>query len=276
MAEGSTPALSAHDAAMVAKVEAAHAQNVQASTPTPIGQAPAGAPPAAPEAAPKVKPDDVPEKFWDAATGQVRMAELLKAHAELESARGKPAESKPAEGTPPAEGSAEEAAKAAKLDIAVLETEFAETGALTEASYKALEAAGFGKDVVDTYIAGQVALAAQRDAEGFALAGGKDQYTAMTAWAQTNMSPADVAAFDAAVTGSPAQMKQAITALKAQYVAANGNVPNLNTGIPAASSGETAFQSRAEVTAAMRDSRYRADPAYRALVERRIGLMDSF
>jgi hypothetical protein len=193
---------------------------------------------------------------------------LLKSYTELESTRVKPE-------IPPAPPETPQVPPS-KIDTASMAREFADTGALSEARYAELAASGVDKATVDSYIAGQLALATARDSEGFNLAGGKEAYTAMAAWAQANMSADDLAAFDSAVTGSPAQMRQAITALKSQYTAANGSIPQLNNGVPSGSGGETAFASRAEVTAAIRDSRYRADPAYRSMVERRIGLMEVF
>lgn len=203
-----------------------------------------------------------------------------------------PVDAKPAEVTPPDQKPAEaeqkpaeeqaatdEAAKAAEsagLDMASLNTEFATTGTLSEASFEALSKVGIDKATVESYIAGQVALAAQRDTEGFSLVGGKEQFDTMAAWAATNMSDADREAFNASVSGSPAQMKQAVLGLKASYEAAMGSDPSLVRGAGAPSAGVTPYASRAEVVAAMKDSRYQNDPAYRALVEQRIGLMDSF
>lgn len=165
----------------------------------------------------------------------------------------------------------------AKPDVAALTKEFAETGSLSEASYAALESAGLTKDVVDSYIAGQVALAAQRDAVGYSHVGGKEAFTAMATWAASALAPADVEVLNRGLSGSDAEMKAAVLSLKAQYEAANGKAPQLTTGSGAgANEAATPFASRAEVTAAMRDPRYKNDPAYRATVEWRVGLMENF
>lgn len=248
---------------MVAKVDAL------AATFQPPGAAPAAAP---------ARPEHIPEKFWDASTGTARVDEMAKAYAELEKVR--------AGTTPPAPPAAQptDPAKApdgapAGVDYAALTTEFTEKGALSEASYKLLADKGIPKEVVDSYIESQkVAAQATTQAavsEAHGLAGSAEAYSAMLDWAATNLSAAEQAAFDKAVVGDPANRKQAIVALKAQYQAARGSAPNLLSG-EGASSGVGAFQSRAEVTAAMRDPRYKADPAYRADVERRIGAMAVF
>lgn len=243
-------ALSPHDAAMAAKVDELDAALKGTPQPAPVVppvEPPKDEAPATPPASetPPVEPPKEPAKPETPPEGETPE-------------------------TPPAEA-------AGKLDLSVLEQEFATAGALSEDSYKLLETAGIPKDRVDAYIAGQLALAAAHDAEGFALAGGKEQYQAMGEWARVNLPPAEVQAFDDAVTsGDSAKMKQAILALKSQYAEAAGSMPQLNNGIPAGTGGESAFASRAEVTAAMRDPRYGRDPAYRAMVERRIGLMDVF
>jgi hypothetical protein len=272
------PEPSAHDAAMAAKVDAA-VQNANVSVSTPMGVTPAGATPApAPDAKPR--PEHIPEKFWDAAKGEVNVEAMAKSYVELEKTRtpaqepAKEPAKEPAQADP---AKAAEAVAAAKLDMSTLQQEFQAGGKLSDDSYAKLAAAGFDKAVVDAHIAGQVALAQQRDSEGFNLAGGQESFGKMTAWAQTALAPADIEAFNSAVTGTPAQMKQAITALKAQYEAAVGKDPALVSGGSAGdNSGEQPFASRAEVTTAMRDSRYKADPAYRAMVERRVGLMENF
>jgi hypothetical protein len=265
--ENQTPPLSAHDQAMVAKVDQVDAA-AKAQQGIQQPQAPA-------EAAKPQRPEGVPEKFWDAEKGVVNTDALLKSYTELESAKGKAPAETPKEG----EKTPEEAAKAladAKVDVQSMSTEYAEKGQLSEQSYAKLAEAGFPKEVVDSYIAGQEALAAQRGQEGFKLAGGEDQFKAMATWAVQALPQAEIDAFNASMDGSPAQMKQAILGLKAQFEAANGKDPQLVQGNSGGNSPTGAFASRAEVTAAMRDPRYKADPAYRADVERRVGLMDNF
>jgi hypothetical protein len=265
--------VSAHDAAMIAKVDANSAV-VDQSQPTPLGTAPPGTP--APLAEGAKRPDNVPEKFWDAATGKVNTEALLASYVELEKVKpGTPAAGdKPPEGTP---DPAAAAITAAKLDAGALSQEWAATGSLSAESYKALETAGFGKDIVDTYIAGQVALANERDNKGFVLAGGKESFDKMASWAVSALTPAEVEVLNAGLAGNEAQMTQSITALKARYEASFGKDPVLTQGNASGTlSGEQPFESRAQVTEAMRDPKYRADPAYRAMVERRIGLMQVF
>lgn len=154
--------------------------------------------------------------------------------------------------------------------------EFAETGALSDESFAALEKMGLPRNVVEAYAAGVQALNEKAANEAFDLVGGKDQYAKMADWARTNLSQADREAYDASVQGTQAQQKQAILALKAQYEATFGGEPTLLRGRTGAAEGAGAFASRAEMSAAMRDQRYGRDPAYRADVARRISLMSDF
>jgi hypothetical protein len=268
MPEG-TEGLSAHDLAMAAKVDQLHASFQPAKEPA--------TPPAS---QPVARPEHIPEKFWDAEKGVAKVDEMAKSYAELERGKAAPA-------APPADPAAQAAAEAAKaagaagagVDFTSFTNEFATNGKLGDESYAALEAKGIPKAVVDEFIASKQAAAEAATqvatSEAFELAGGKDAYSSMLNWAAVNLSPADAAAFDTAVVGDSASRKQAITSLKAQYSKAFGTPPKLVNGDGAAVNAE-AFQSRAEVTAAMRDPRYKADAAYRATVERRIGAMPVF
>lgn len=264
------PNLSPHDAAMVAKVD-----SLQATY-----NPPAPAAPAAPTVTPR--PEHIPEKFWDAAKGVANVDAMAKSYAALEKERSKsvaPPVTPPV--APPADPNAPPATPGA-VDYAAITAEFTTNGALSEESYAKLEADGKPRAMVDAFIAGQVAaakVAAYEEqaatTEAFTLAGGQDAYTNMVSWAKANLSADDQAAFDDAVTGTAASRKQAIVALKAQYSAARGSDPKLIAGEGASAPGQ-AFQSRAEVTQAMKDPRYKSDPAYRDAVMRRLDAMQTF
>jgi hypothetical protein len=245
---------SAHDKAMVAKADALSGD--QPSTPS--------------------RPDYVPEKFWDAEAGQVRVEDLLKSYTELEKAKSAPAQEPPAD----AAKTAEEAAKAAgadtsKVDFNALSAEFAQNGALSPEAYQKLESAGLNKDLVDQFIAGQVALAQVQTQEAYGLVGGEQQYTQMLDWAVKNLSKEDQAAFDRAVVADSASRKQAIVALKAQYEAAVGRDPKLVFG-GSGNAATSAYQSRAEMVRDMSDPRYRNDPAFQKMVQQRLAVSDIF
>jgi len=266
---------SEHDKAMAAVVD-----NASASLNAQLGQQPAQPP------TPPQRPAHVPEKFWDAEKGQVRVDDLLKSYGELERGRSQPPAQAPAQ-QPPANQPAADAAKAAedaaraagvdtsKVDFAGMSQHFYENGSLSEDHYKALEGAGISRELVNDFIAGQEARASLAVMEAHKLVGGEEQYRQMVTWAATNLPQAERDAFDAAVMGTPAQRNMAISALKARYAEAVGSAPNLVRGASSVPGGD-AFQSTAEVVAAMSDPRYAKDPAYRASVERRLAASSVF
>lgn len=252
-----------YDAAMIAAADkrAADAAALASGTPPPPAKA--------------EKPEGVPDKFWNAEKGEVNYADWSKSTAELEKklSQGKPPETPPA-GTPP--DAAAEALKGKGLNVSEFNTEFAEKGELSPDSYAKLETAGFDKTTVDSYIAGQKALAEQYDATAYEVVGGAENYAKEVTWAKSNMTPAESAAFNEAVTsGDRAKLKLAVAGLHQAYTKANGSEPALLNG-SASAPPQGGFRSRAEQSAAINktDERgrqlYRIDPAYRADVEKRI------
>jgi hypothetical protein len=260
-----------HDAAMIAKVDA-KAAAIQAE----LGGNPNGTPAGQvtpPADGAKQRPDNVPEKFWDAAKGVVNVEAMLKSHSELEKKLG----AGPAAGTPDAMQAAQAAVTAAKLDMGTLTQEFAKDGKLGDASYAALAAAGIDKAVVDQFIAGQMAVAKSAEVALMDSVGGEAAWNSMAAWANANLQASDHEAFNAAVNKGGDTAKLAMAGLKAKYEAANGVQPKLVSGAAAAgNTGVQPFASRAEVTEAMRNPKYRSDPAYRANVIARIDAMEVF
>lgn len=220
------------------------------------------------------KPEGLPDKFWNAEKGEADYTGLAKSYSELEKKLGAPAAPvvKPAEGQPdPVADAAKAAAEKAGIDFSALQTEYAEKKALSPETYAALAAKGFAKGDVDTYIAGKQAQADAYDSAAFTAAGSEEAFKQMSSWASNSMKPAEIEAFNTAVTsGSVETMKLAVAGLRASYEAAKGKDPTLITGTNA-SGGDVGYASMAEQKVAQRDPRYKADPAYRASVERKIG-----
>jgi len=243
------------------------------------------APAQAPEKAPAGNGQDnrpgwLPEKFKSP-------EELAKAYAELEQKLGQ--RQAPAEGDqggqPEHQGQdaeqqmqqATEALKVAGLDITPFSEEFARDGKLSDDSYAKLAEAGFSREVVDTFIRGvqaeqnSVQEMAEKDvAEIKALAGGEDAYLQMIQWAATALSPEEIQAFDSLTeTGNKDVIKMAVAGLVARWQAAEGKEPELI--LDGRKPGQDVFRSVAEVTAAMRDPRYKTDEAYRNDVIAKLG-----
>lgn len=239
------PGTAEHDAAMLARAEAAG-----------IGKK------EEPAAGGEQRPAWLPEKFKSA-------EDLAKAYAELE---GKQSQSKPVVADDATQRAAEDKAKAAGVDMSTLTDEFQKAGKLSDETYAALAAKGFDKAAVDTYIAGAQARADAYDQVAFKAAGGsKEELSKITLWAQANMKPDEIAAYNKAVTSGDADfMGLAVGNLKARYDAANGSDPAKLEVPNGGSAGAGGFASVGEMKAAMRDPRYRTDAAYRAGVEAKV------
>jgi len=150
------------------------------------------------------------------------------------------------------------------LDVSKYNNEFAQTGQLSEASYKELEGMGLPKAIVDAYIEGQKSLANSFVADVQSSVGGAEAYTQILTWAKTNLSQEEITAFNnVCENGNIPQVKLAVAGIKAKYEAANGKDPNLTRGDKGGSPAVGGFRSYAEVTQAMSDPRYQTDPAYR-------------
>lgn len=150
------------------------------------------------------------------------------------------------------------------------EKEFAETGTLSEESFKALEERGLPRHVVETYLNGLRAMAEQQAQAIYNIVGGQDNYQAMIQWAASNLSEDEIETFNQAVIGTPAQAKLAVEGLYARFVRANGNPPKtMVMGAGGASSGGV-YASRQQLIEDMNDPRYHKDPAFRAEVHRKL------
>ena len=222
------------------------------------------------------RPDWLPEKFKDA-------EQMAEAYAHLEKKLGG---EEPAEQAQPEEASEEvseqadasdvkEAVENAGVDFDSLQNEYNEQGGLTEASLAKLEEAGFSQDLVNSWIKGQEALAANYQSSIYESVGGEEAYGQMIDWAGDNLSQAEAAAFDRAVSsGDLDVVKLAVSGLRSQYQAAEGAAPTLVSESQSASSTGGVFNSWAEVTQAMGDARYQSDKAYRQQVSAKIGRSD--
>lgn len=218
------------------------------------------------------RPDWLPEKFKSA-------EQMAEAYANLESKLGsnEQAQETPEESTtePTEQAEASEVKQAvenAGVDFDALQSEYNEQGGLTEDSYAKLEEAGFSQDLVNSWIQGQEALASNYQSAVFDSVGGEEAYGDMTSWAQDNLSAGEIQAFDKAVTSGDLDMvKMAVTNLQSKYQAAEGTDPTLLSEGQSSNSTGGVYGSWAEVTAAMNDTRYESDVAYRQQVSAKIG-----
>lgn len=263
-----------HDAAMAAKFDAA--QSAAVATPSTPASTPAG------------KPANVPDKFWDAEKGSVRLDDLLNSYTSLEGKLGgkQPA---PVEGgkQPPAEapaGSAQASAEALAqvgLDYNKYAESYAANGKLSDADYAEMAAKNIPRAVVDAHIA---ALVKSAESEASALrssvfeaVGGEESYGKMSEWAKANVPKDQLEAYNRVVdSGDINSIRLAVSGLHAKYTAAVGSEPNLLGGSAPGNASGDVFKSTAQLVEAMKDPRYSRDPAYRAEIEARLARSNNF
>lgn len=164
----------------------------------------------------------------------------------------------------------QDAVENAGIDFDVLQQEYNELGGLSEDAYAALAEAGFSESLVDSWIAGQEAMLGNYRSTIHNSVGGEEAYSEMIEWAAENFSEQEIAAFDKAVNSGDMGMAQlAVSGLSNRYQTAEGVDPSLISGQAASSTGGS-YSSWSEVTAAMKDSRYESDPAYRQQVANKL------
>jgi len=164
------------------------------------------------------------------------------------------------------------------FDMQALTQEYAETGQLADTSYKTLEDAGISREYADRYIEGQKALGAQLGNQVMSQVGGKEDYAAMVDWAKQNYTEDQIQAYDSSVNSG--NMNTALLAAKglmSDYQGSTGKEGTTYGGqSPSGNISGNTFRSNAEVVAAMRDSRYEGDLAYRQDVLDKLDRSDVF
>jgi len=208
------------------------------------------------------RPEGLPENFNS-------VEDLAKSYRELQSkfSRGDTQETVKADTEAEPELNQQQQDNLSKVDMYALSEEYADNGQLTDKSYQELEALGFDKDTVDDYIEFRTA---QHNAPILEAAGGEEAYGDMVRWAAANLTPAEQDAYDAAITSDPNVALLALEGLKAKFTAANGSDTNYYEGEESNSTG--GYESWAQVTEAMKDPKYKTDPAFRSEVERKLAV----
>ncbi len=202
------------------------------------------------------RPSWLPEKFQ---SGE----DLAKAYGELEKQFSSGNQQQQTEQAP----NQEQIEQATGLDLNPFYEEFASQGSIGEESYAKLAEKGLSKDLVDSYIAGQMAISDNHVKSIQQAAGGEQKYSEIVQWAGNNMSEAEVSNFNEIVEkGSLEAATFAIKGLKAQYDAQFGTQPDLLQGQTAKVDNDV-YRSTAEVVRAINDPKYQKDTAYRQAVE---------
>lgn len=216
--------------------------------------------------------------------------DLLKAYKELESKLGErpkdaptdqpedageddQAEEKPAEDDQSQEEPKDDEEAPKGFDLSTFQAEYAEKGELSDDSYAALEKAGIGRDIVDSYIAGQQALVNANLQSAYQLAGGEQEFKAVVEWGSKNLQKPQQDAFNTALetavqTGDTTALDMIVSGIRSRMGDGEPNLLSAKSG--STPDGAQPFASRSEMAAAMSDPRYRSDPAYVKSVQDRL------
>lgn len=158
-----------------------------------------------------------------------------------------------------------------------MEAEYEANGALSEASLKALEAVGYSRGFVRSFINGQEALVNTYVKQIQDYAGGAEKFSQIIAHLNS-ASPDSVATLEKAIEAKDlAAIKTIINLGMASRTKKFGKTPERSvTKRAPASPAQTqksavkGFESQRDMVAAMSDSRYQNDSKYRAEVESRV------
>ena len=156
------------------------------------------------------------------------------------------------------------------LDFSVFQNEYNSTGTLSKEALDTLSAEGISEEVVSTWISGQEALRDQNIDTVFSSVGGEQNYNNMLEWANDNLQPWEVEAFNNQIESLDANTQLAVTGLYARYQNSEGLPPSLLSG-EVGQDIAPRYESLAQLTSAMSDPKYANDPAYRARVVQRLG-----
>jgi len=221
----------------------------------------------------------VPEKFLDK-DGNVNVEALAKSYTELE--KGAPVRGEDGKFTPKEEPNPEGEGLAitppenpqglfSEQEMSDYMGQVLADGDLSEDAYKAIEAKGLPKSLVENYVQGMKAQQASARDQVYQQVGGAENYSAMTEWAGNNLSQDQIEAFNTAIgSGDSAQAQLAISGLHAQYNQAQGGT--LVTGQGGAGGNNIKpYGTSAEMVKDMSDERYvNGDAEFHSYVERRI------
>ena len=147
----------------------------------------------------------------------------------------------------------------------ILDTYY-ETGEITEEALETINQ--MSASDVFALMADREAGAQSREMTGeeisavYEAVGGQEEYGTLTSWAAENLNDNEIDTYDAMIeSGDMGQISFALQALYYRYTEAMGQDGNMLQGKPA--QAHIGFRSQAELVAAMNDSRYESDPAYR-------------
>ena len=186
-------------------------------------------------------------------------------------------EETPSEETPTTIEETQETPSELPVDFTDYHEEFKADGKLSDGSYEALATKGYPRELVDTYIKGQSSVVGEDQRSGLIeTAGGEEAYGTLIDWAAQNMPRVDVEKYNRAIANADTA-EFALEWLQGKREAVEGKpaAVTLEGGTPPATTADV-FTSTAQVTAAMKDPRYKRDAAYQAEVAQKMARSNIF
>tara|TARA_Y100000310_G_scaffold312990_1_gene360847 strand:+ start:237 stop:1019 length:783 start_codon:yes stop_codon:yes gene_type:complete len=210
------------------------------------------------------KPSWLPDKFESPEDMAEAYAQLEQKLSSRDTQQDTEVKSQPP--TPTRSEQAEEigdALTAQGIDFNRYAEEYGTNGSLSEESYTELAEKGLSKDVVNTWIKGEQAIADQTIRQAHESIGGKKEYDSLIEWASNSLDETEIDSFNRAIESPDVNdVVFAIKSLNARRSVSEGQSPTLLQG-DTGGSKTGSFQSVAQLTKAMNDPRYQTDPAYR-------------
>jgi len=148
------------------------------------------------------------------------------------------------------------------------------SGSFTEKDYADLEAKGYSKEFVDTYIEGAKAKEKAYYEDLLKPYGTMEEYAEAIVYAQTAWDATQIKAFNDALRKADASTTSVLVSslmkeFKSSKVKPTENGPITNTRQPS-SQGTRGYETKSDMTKDMNDSRYGKDPSYTAKVEEKL------
>lgn len=160
--------------------------------------------------------------------------------------------------------------KGVNLETAI--NEFEESGQLSEDTLKAIEKAGYPRDVVNGLIEARRALDDAYTQKVYDYVGGEKEYQSLANWMRGNLSKETINAFNEAVDGGNINVvKMMLDGVKAQRISKQGTrKPMIIGGTTKGTPSNQGFANKQEMVTAMSDKRYGVDREYTLSVERKM------
>jgi hypothetical protein len=206
------------------------------------------------------RPEWLPEKFKSA-------EDMAQAYSELEKRMGSQNDADYEAG----EEEVREDLENVGVDYDTLSQEFWENGDLSQESYDALKEAGIPRELVDSYIEGQLNMVEGQRGSIMNEVGGADGYNELTTWAADNLEDGEIDYFNSVMDSNDFQaIQMAVRAVAARRDASEGLEPSRNLSGSLQGGGGGAYDSVQQLMTDMQNPAYENDSAFRAQVEAKL------